>query len=231
MNRRDFFKLTTFALAGLLFPRFSTERIDMQIGDILVKLAKGEKLMDNELQTLRLFGNQAELNNQFITSIQDGSGVINAKKINANSAEFTIPPIDAIYYKFDTDQTIATSTNTDILWDSVKLTSSYFELDSSDTARIRLKRFNNQLVFLIVGHIAFDSLPYVSRLINVYFYDKSDVQYGISTAVNFSTDYNHAFCIPFKVDENTGSIKIRVQNSGGTSYNAIYGRLSILRLL
>lgn len=49
----------------------------MQIGDILKKLAKGEKLTDIEIETLRLFGNETQTGNQFITGIQSGAIGIN----------------------------------------------------------------------------------------------------------------------------------------------------------
>lgn len=45
----------------------------MQIGDALKKIAKGERLTESEIEALRLFGNETQTSNQFITGVQSGA--------------------------------------------------------------------------------------------------------------------------------------------------------------
>ena len=62
------------------------------IGDLLVKLNRGERLLPAEEETLRLWGNQVSLNNAFIGGIQNGTSDINVSKINAISGEYRYAP-------------------------------------------------------------------------------------------------------------------------------------------
>lgn len=62
------------------------------IGDLLVKIAKREPLSENDKDFLKLRLNQAEINNVFINSAQNGQGDIYANRINSLSGEFRYPP-------------------------------------------------------------------------------------------------------------------------------------------
>lgn len=55
------------------------------IGDILVKLGKGEQLTIEEQQRIRLWGNQVDNNNAYIAGIQNGIGNISADSIYGRS--------------------------------------------------------------------------------------------------------------------------------------------------
>ena len=56
------------------------------IGDILAKQAHGEKLTEFEIQQLRLWGNRSELDSQYVASIQDGTGTLKTKRLEAEFA-------------------------------------------------------------------------------------------------------------------------------------------------
>lgn len=74
------------------------------IGDILKKIADGISLSENEIQMLRLMGNQLEINNAFILGLQNGTGTITTGHIRAMSGEFRYPPIgigSSVYFKRD----------------------------------------------------------------------------------------------------------------------------------
>jgi hypothetical protein len=53
----------------------------MKIGDLLIKLGEGKALSQTELQELRLWGNQTQLNNSFVSGIQNGTGEINSSSV------------------------------------------------------------------------------------------------------------------------------------------------------
>lgn len=86
MNRRDFLRLGLAGIAGAFFPKAGyelTERLgnDMQIGDLLAKLGEGKTLSRTELQEIRLWGNQTQLNNSFVAGIQNGTAEINTSSV------------------------------------------------------------------------------------------------------------------------------------------------------
>ena len=56
-----------------------------QIGDLLIKLNRGEKLQPAEEQELRLWGNQTQINNAYVGGLQNGSSNINASVITGNT--------------------------------------------------------------------------------------------------------------------------------------------------
>jgi len=55
-----------------------------QIGDILARLGRGELLTESEQQQIRLWGNQTEFNNAYISGIQNGRSTVNALEISAS---------------------------------------------------------------------------------------------------------------------------------------------------
>ncbi len=91
MNRRDFFKIAGLGISGLFAPKWATERFgdEMQIGDLLAKLGRGETLTPAEQQQIRLWGNNAQLLNNFVQGIQSPEGGVLGNKINF--------PINKIY--------------------------------------------------------------------------------------------------------------------------------------
>lgn len=89
------------------------------IGDIFEKLAKGEKLNEFELQQLKLWGNRAELNESFVSGMQNGSSDIHVKNIRAEMGEYRYAP-SGYSSKFRSSETVApTATSTKIVWDSI----------------------------------------------------------------------------------------------------------------
>lgn len=54
-----------------------------QIGDILAKLGRNEALTNAEQQKIRLWGNNTEQNNTFVTGLQNGRSSINASDVEA----------------------------------------------------------------------------------------------------------------------------------------------------
>lgn len=64
----------------------------MQIGDLLVKVAKKEPMSETDKRHLQTTMNRLELDNAFINSLQDGRGNIYADNINAVSGVFRYAP-------------------------------------------------------------------------------------------------------------------------------------------
>ena len=62
-----------------------------QIGDILAKLGRGETLNSSEQQQIRLWGNNTEFNNSFVTGLQNGQSNLSVSTIRAISGEFEYP--------------------------------------------------------------------------------------------------------------------------------------------
>ncbi len=63
-----------------------------QIGDILAKLGRGATLTTAEQQQIRLWGNNTEFNNSFVTGLQNGQSNLNVSTIRAISGDFEYPP-------------------------------------------------------------------------------------------------------------------------------------------
>lgn len=228
MNRRDFFRVAVIGLAGLILPKSSTERIEMQIGDILVKIAKGEKLSEFEMQNLRLFGNQAELNNQFVTSIQDGSGTINAKNVRSIYGNFTYPPAGAaLRLTRDTNTTITNSTKTDVSWENEVYDDINMWNGSSPTV-ITVQATGK---YIVTGRTLWTASTNTGfRIATVY-----DTAVGISPAITTSTDYPtstlHRNLFYDEVNLRKGQqISMMVKQFSGADATLEYARLTI-RLL
>ncbi len=97
MNRRDFFKLAGLALAGCVAPQWAERQEEMQIGDLLAKIGRGETLSLAEQQEIRIWGNNAQLLNNFVSGIQSPDGQILGGKIN-----FPVSPIFSGVLESDT---------------------------------------------------------------------------------------------------------------------------------
>lgn len=93
-----------------------------QIGDILAKLGRGETLTPSEQQQIRLWGNNTEFNNAYIAGLQNGTSNIVASKIDANIIQIKNDILSGYAIKAyrDTDQSVATSTNTFIEWEALE---------------------------------------------------------------------------------------------------------------
>jgi len=138
MNRRAFLKMAGIGLLGLITPSSEKERTEMQIGDILVKMANGESLNNTEKQMLRLFGNEVELNNPFIGGLKDGSSSITVKELRAERVSVGREVISgfAAKLKRDEDYAISTATYTYFPWTTVEynnLPTGMIDLVSDDT--------------------------------------------------------------------------------------------------
>ena len=70
----------------------------MPIGDLLEKLARGEKLSQDDIGDLRLFGNQAQNTNAFVAGMQNGTVDINVNKIKATTGDYQISPLNMSWF-------------------------------------------------------------------------------------------------------------------------------------
>ena len=122
ISRRDFFKLLGIGALGALAPTKVFEELErnfeMNVGDLLVKLADGIPLSQEEKQQLRLYGNQSQLNNSFITGLQNGQSSINASNVETRSINRE-PYARGVRVWRSTAQTIANNTATAIEFDTV----------------------------------------------------------------------------------------------------------------
>jgi len=84
MNRRDFFKLAALGLAGCIAPQWAERQDEMQIGDLLAKIGRQEPLTQEEQGRIRLWGNNVEMNNAFVSGLQNGQSNITAGEIKSN---------------------------------------------------------------------------------------------------------------------------------------------------
>lgn len=150
------------------------------IGDILLKIASGEKLSEIEKTNLRLYGNLTELNNEFIKGMQNGASNINVNNISARTGDFFISPLGGVHLQLGPDQTIATST-----WTKVNLekgttfeqTNKFFEFDNSNN-RLYFKSAWRRFAFL--GRVFWKGNTTGARVIRrvIYNTDGSQFQYS-----------------------------------------------------
>ncbi len=85
MNRRDFFKLAGLALAGCVAPQWAERQEEMQIGDLLAKIGRGEQLTPSEQGEIRLWGNRTQELNSFTAGLQNGQSDLFANSIKSNN--------------------------------------------------------------------------------------------------------------------------------------------------
>lgn len=104
----------------------------MPIGDLLEKLAKGEKLSQDEVGDLRLFGNQAQNTNAFVAGMQNGTVDINVKSITALKSSIS-NTLDSLTFNVQADATIANNTATYLTFDEFFAKSNTFSIpDTND---------------------------------------------------------------------------------------------------
>ena len=91
ISRRDFFKLLGIGALGALIPTKGLEALErnteMNVGDLLVKLADGIPLSPEEKQRLRLHGNQTQLSNAFVDGLQSGNSDVNARSLSSVNSD------------------------------------------------------------------------------------------------------------------------------------------------
>jgi len=85
MNRRDFFKLAGLGLAGCIAPQWAERQDTMQIGDLLAKMGRQEPLTQEEQGRIRLWGNNVDSNNSFVTGLQNGRSDLYANEVKSNN--------------------------------------------------------------------------------------------------------------------------------------------------
>jgi len=103
-----------------------------QIGDLLVKLGRGETLTLGEEGTLRLWGNQAQLDSFYVTGLQNGQGEINAGTIIADTLDTGSTRYSDFYCYFDASgtQTIPNNVSTNITLSYTALENRGFSVSS-----------------------------------------------------------------------------------------------------
>lgn len=97
----------------------------MNISVLFIKMANGETLSPIEAEELRLWGNTAQANDEYIKSIQSGTGSININSITAVSGEFRYNPSGLNSFVGLSLSVVATATPTDIpftnsYWDELR---------------------------------------------------------------------------------------------------------------
>jgi len=116
MNRRDFFKLAGLGLAGLIAPQWAERQEEMQIGDLLAKIGRGEQLTQEEQGRIRLWGNNVDANNSFVAGLQNGRSDLYANTLKSNEDSFKLiylfKPRETTVSSFD----VVIPTNYNHLW-------------------------------------------------------------------------------------------------------------------
>ncbi len=122
MNRRDFFKLAGLVLAGCIAPQWAERQDTMQIGDLLAKIGRQEPLTQEEQGRIRLWGNNVEMNNAFVSGLQNGQSNITAGEIKSNIVYVKNEVISGSSVKLirTSTQSIDSSSAEYIEWESIE---------------------------------------------------------------------------------------------------------------
>lgn len=115
MNRRDFFKLAGLALAGCVAPKWAERQEEMQIGDLLAKIGRGEQLTQTEQEEIRLWGNLTQNLNSFTAGLQNGQSDLFANSVRSNNDTIKLiylfkPTVDTTSFE------VTVPTNYNHLW-------------------------------------------------------------------------------------------------------------------
>lgn len=84
------------------------------IGDILQKLARGQKLNETEIQELSRFGNESEFNNTYTKGLQSGSVDINARSVQGQSVRVGKNVVAGFVGRFTATTSVSSGTYTDV---------------------------------------------------------------------------------------------------------------------
>jgi len=158
MNRRDFFKLAGLALAGCIAPQWAERQEEMQIGDLLAKIGRQETLTQEEQQRIRLWGNNTEFNNSFVSGLQNGQSNIMAGEIRSNIIYVKNDVLSGSSIKLlrTTSQSITSGTPDFIDWESFEYNS--FPVDmvnlSVDPTKIYIPTSGRYVIGI---NVAFDA--------------------------------------------------------------------------
>lgn len=184
---------------------------EMPFGDTLEKLARGQALSETEIQNLRLFGNQADLFNQFVGGMQTGSSDISVKSIKTIYGDFSLVPTNAAWFgwsglfgvSFPQDLTasntfqVISSGFTDVLLNA-KSCMTWYNQSTGRIATTQEFAASSPKLISFTGNVQFGS-PSTACQLNVYVKRKSDdSQVGVGALVKdiASSDcggFNHSF--------------------------------------
>ena len=228
MNRRDFFKAIGTGLLTTLFSGLESGDEKMELGDIFVKMATNKTLTPQELDFLKISMKQTQLNNSFVSSLQNGTGTIKVKHISSDTGFFNLPPSGiSLRVTRDTNTTISDSTETDISWENEYYDDADMWKSSSPTI-ITIQQTGR---YVVTGRTLWTAATNTGfRIATVY-----DTSVGVSPAIVTSTDYPastlHRNLFYDEVNLTKGqNLSMMVKQFSGSNATLEYARLTI-RLL
>lgn len=190
----------------------------MPIGDLLEKLAKGEKLSQSEIGDLRLFGNQTQNNNSFVTGMQNGAVDINVKSITALKSAIS-NNLDSLSFNMQADLSVANNTATYLTFDEFYAKSNTFSIPSTND-RLIPNALGRRFFLSGVSTWASNATGY--RAIAIEGFDQNDVSLGsqplhvMPSHASGDNTYPIAFLADFSSLDVCAYYKIWVsQTSGG----------------
>lgn len=214
MNRRDFFKLAGLALAGCVAPQWAERQEEMQIGDLLAKIGRGEQLTPSEQGEIRLWGNRTQELNSFTAGLQNGQSSITANEIASNIIYVKNEVLSGSSIKLlrTTSQSIVSGTPDFIDWESFEYNSFPAEMVnlSVDPTKIYIPTSGRYVIGI---NVAFDAASWWRADIirngvisPTLASGTTNVTVGFS-ALNYPEDayLDKGDCIQCRVAQNTGS--------------------------
>jgi hypothetical protein len=226
VNRRDFFKVFGLGVAGLVAPQWTTERYDMNIGDILAKLGRREALTSDEQQRIRLWGNQTEFNNAYITGLQNGQGNINVNEIRANTGLFAYPPNGYAVRLNTGGETVSTgATGYTISW----ATKTYDDINMWNSAAPTIININITGKYIVTGRALWNAANLTGT--RGYYVFNADTSEIILNDTVFPTTLAHRHLIYDELNLSRGTrLSVMAKQFSGVDATLTHAKLTI-RLL
>ncbi len=226
--------LTVTAIVLLLvmqLPRSKGVNMSLPIGDVLAKLASGEKLSQGEIEVIRLQMNNVQRTVDKFSGWIGADGSLNVPSLRADQTEFEVMPGGLFMVSiYGSSQSIPNSIVTTVQFDTVDVASPYFVWDATNHKIIH-KISTSGHVILITGAIIFD--PNVTgrreaRIIS--YYDTGALSYSSTLiCIEPRTDFwaTLPFAYTYFLDTNAHDLKFAVVQTSGGALNLYFARLAL----
>jgi hypothetical protein len=186
--------------------------------ELLMRLARGEKLSETDLGELRLAALDIDRMRNIVGGWIGSDGQPNVKAIRAERGRFEITPVEHIHVERISAQSIPNNTETPITFTGVSIGSEIFQGLSTQINFVA----NSSRVVGVMGTIQWAAASAGRRAIHANFYDSGGVQlYGTTLHSRLPTNIG-SDTIPFSTTlplldfEGTEVIKLTcLQTSGG----------------
>lgn len=194
----------------------------MQLGDLLVKLAKGETLTPLELDFIRNAGNQTQQTNAKMAELVGADGKMKLVSPYISNPLWDGSPLAAYKITKSNQQNFPALATTNVAWDFDKSGKSrYFQVDPDDTTKIRTQK--NDLNFYLHGYINCAATVNGTVQIAVFVYSTLSTYSEIIVQQTVPASGWLRFSGPFDVP-GTGYFQIGIyhNSTGSATYNMGY---------